>query len=79
MDLAGAVIGPGDARVRNHAARAVTPSGFMARARDSGRAFRQGKVNALKTYVNPVVNPIVGSVVVNPKKTPASSRTGPCV
>src|SRR5205085_3681605 len=40
---------------------------------------RYGTVNALNTYVNPVVKPIVGSTVVKPSKTPASNRIGPRV
>jgi len=33
-----------------------------------------GTWNALKTNVNPVVKPIVGSMVVRPKNSPASRR-----
>jgi hypothetical protein len=43
------------------------------------RPRAHGTVNALNTYVNPAVRPMLGSIVVKPKKTAPSSRTGPRV
>ena len=42
-------------------------------------SMRLPSVVSLKTYVKPVVNPIVGSMVVNPNESPASNRIGPRV
>ena len=56
----------------------VIPSSYLSALR--GLSFcRYGTSKAVNTYVNPAVNPIVGSSVVSPKNNPPSSLNDPVV